>query len=148
MARGWTEGAGLGHQGPADGVVRVLHHPLVLEAPDVFGEAGTAALAGFFEVLLVVGVPHLPLRLGDPQVRLVRHLLLLRRVLGHLHLDGGLVDHLLGDTLASQRALLGIPLLLGAAAVAPSLLGTAGTWLASTLLLWALMILPRLGIVE
>ena len=104
MTRGWAEWARLGHQGPADGEVGVLHHPPVLEAPDVLGEAGPAALAGFFEVLLVVGVPHLPLRLGDPQVRLVRHLLLLRRVLGDLHLDGGLVDHLLGDTLASQRA--------------------------------------------
>ena len=81
-------------------------YPLVLEAPDVFGEAGSTALAGVFEVLLVVGMPHLPLRLGDPQVGLVRHLLLLQRVLGDLHLDGGLVHHLLGDAFASQRALL------------------------------------------
>ena len=35
LASGWTEGAGLGHEGPADGVVSVLHHPLVLQAPDV-----------------------------------------------------------------------------------------------------------------
>ena len=105
MARGWAEWARLGHQGPADGEVGVLHHPPVLEAPDVLGEAGPAALAWFFEVLLVVAVAHLPLRLRHPQVRLVRHLLLLRRVVGRLHLDGGLVDDLLGDALPAERAL-------------------------------------------
>ena len=40
LAGGGAEGASLGHEGPADGVVVILHHPLVLQAPDEFGEAG------------------------------------------------------------------------------------------------------------
>ena len=54
LARGWAEWARLGHQGPADGEVGVLHHPPVLEAPDVLGEAGPAALAWFLYIYMCV----------------------------------------------------------------------------------------------
>ena len=57
LAGGRAEGAGLGHEGPADGVVGILHHPLVLQAPDEFGEAGFVTFCRFFEVLLVIGQP-------------------------------------------------------------------------------------------
>ena len=85
MARSRAERAGLGHKGPADGVVSVLHQPLVLERPDVLRKAGSDTLRGFFEILLVVCMSKLPLRLGDAQVGLVRQLQLNAKLLASEH---------------------------------------------------------------
>ena len=119
LAGGRAEGASLGHEGPADGVVGILHHPLVLKAPDEFGEAGFVTVCRFFEILLVIGQPCFPLWLSGPQVGLVRRLPP-RWCYWGIHLHSGLVDHLLLNAVAIQRALVCFPLFLRAATVAPS----------------------------
>ena len=119
MARGWAEGAGLGHEGPGDVVVPLLHQPLVLQRPDIVAEASVAALGDLLEVLFVVAKPQLPLRFSHPNVRLVRRPLLLGGALRQVHLDCGLIDHLLSNTLPTKRTLASIPLPFRAAAVAP-----------------------------
>ena len=123
MARGWAEGAGLGHEGPGDVVVPLLHQPLVLQRPDIVAEASVAALGDLLEVLFVVAKPQLPLRCRHTNVSLVRRPLLLGGALRQVHLDCGLVDHLLRDALPTKRTLASIPLPLWAAAVAPRPLG-------------------------
>ena len=112
--RGWRVRFGSANQGPGDGEVPVLHHPLFLETPDEGAEAGGVFLAGGLEVLLVISKPDFSLRLCQPQVGLHWGLLHHRHPSG-LDRHRGTVDDALGQALTAQGALPSHPGLLGAA---------------------------------